>query len=84
MKIQVTARDIRVGTKLCKSSSACEVCPIALAASRAFGLPCLVTGRIYVELGHVFSMSGKALKFMRDFDGGKKVLPFGFTSRRVR
>jgi hypothetical protein len=75
--IDVTATDISQGRR----GSAYD-CPVALAMSRALGLPVLVTGFYFVVLGTSrfvrFDIPRVSL-FTFDFDDGRPVQPFSFT-----
>jgi hypothetical protein len=89
MKIQVTAEDIREArervekARLDGTSNLSEVCPIALAAARAFGVEkTFVSTEIFVDHRR-FSLPLEASHFMRDFDGGWTVYPFEFESERI-
>jgi hypothetical protein len=80
VKIEVTAADIRKARRLQRKGeeSLAEICPIALAARRAFGGEAWVSGVINVISSRIFSMPEEAHQFIRDFDNGFKVLPFEF------
>jgi hypothetical protein len=80
MRITVTQDDIDMG---CKSHN--ENCPLARAASRAFGYPVRVDGfEIYsVDKGgfthNLATLPRRASEFVRDFDLGRTMQPFTFT-----
>lgn len=79
MEISVTKEDIKKGNQ-----GHCRDCPIALAASRAFGVDVLVRSR-YVAVDAVpggrnaiYSLPENARNFINNFDNGRPVRPFRF------
>ncbi len=74
MLINVTEEDIRLG----KKHDDCA-CPIALAATRAFGIACVVSSYTLEPAGmDRKSMPFEARTFIRNFDDGWEVKPFSF------
>ena len=74
MKVRVTARDIKRGMK-----GDIDNCPIALALRRHKGMEdAEVGGLASVRRLAVGSLPLEAVKFVGDFDAGKRVKPFEF------
>jgi hypothetical protein len=79
MKIHITQDDISRGKR-----EDIENCPIALAVKRATACACVTIddglGGISTD-DHAGTLPKKAVRFMRDFDGGMAVRPFDFSVR---
>ena len=75
--INITAKDIKNGKR-----QDCSACPIALAATRAFkikmGCGAMILSGDEVKTPNYY-LPIKAMRFIKDFDGGKTVAPFKFT-----
>ena len=73
-EIEVTNDDIGDGKR-----GLCQLCPIALAAARAIGLPVRVGwNRIFIE-GFVGEMPEDAKQFVKNFDAGRPTETLKFT-----
>lgn len=73
-EIELTNDDIGDGAK-----GNCELCPIALAATRAIGLPARVGwNRIFVD-GYAGEMPEAAKQFVKNFDAGRPTETLKFT-----
>jgi hypothetical protein len=82
LNIFVTQSDIDEGQPL-----ACSFCPIALAATRAFGGRQVIVDSFLSIRGQerlAWSMPPAAYTFIREFDAGREVAPFSFTLEGVR
>lgn len=78
IEINVTQEDINKGIK-----SDCSKCPIALAANRVIPNGALAVGGASITYWNEkeaisILLPEIALKFIRDFDSGRKVKPFSF------
>lgn len=73
MKIKVTEDDILMGTR----KSSCR-CPVARAASRAYGKPIKVGNATYSHDGLAWPLPKEALAFIVAFDHFQYVKPFEF------
>jgi hypothetical protein len=79
LTVHVTAEDIRLGVP-----SRCDICPVALAASRAAGRPVEV-GEDWIDfadckrIGHATALLWPARAFIANFDMNGTVEPFSFT-----
>jgi hypothetical protein len=74
MKIQVTQQDIRNGV----SKSYLE-CPVALAVKRIYpNFSVAITDKAIWIHGQKFMASRSVQRFIKSFDAGLSVMPFGF------
>lgn len=80
IKIEVTQQDIDIGVK-----ADCNLCPIALAATRAYGTPVMAASfHLYdSETGAYSLMPLEARNFIIQFDGDWAIYPFSFTMPAV-
>lgn len=73
-EVEVTNDDIGDGKR-----GHCQLCPIALAAARAIGLPVRIGwNRIFIE-GFVGEMPDDAKQFVKNFDAGRPTETLKFT-----
>jgi hypothetical protein len=73
MQITVTQEDISQGVRC-----SCNTCPVARAASRAFGGNVLVRTTDLLAFSRWYQLPTEATQFIADFDTNKPVQPFSF------
>lgn len=87
-EIDVTEADIAEAKRLIAEglTKRSKCCPIALAASRAFGRPLAATWQCICQhytagppKEFVIDLPPEASRFVLDFDSGRPVAPFSFT-----
>jgi hypothetical protein len=80
--IDVTAADIKAGHPL-----ACSFCPVAIAATRAFGGRQVIVDSFLSIRGQerlAWSLPQSVYDFVKAFDAGRPVAPFSFILEGVR